>query len=433
MAFDPSKPHGTALGGQTHGCFIQDGKTYRANGAEVDGATGKELKAAPAPAAKPAAKAAVATLSSGVATPLNTAIGDNNAKKWPEALAAVNTAQAAAKTDYEKMKVNQIKATVLAQSGDDANAVIAAEAAADTPAEAIPDDEKQQIYFLGAALALNAKHVDKAVTYAKQLIAINATDARSQEVIDKALYAAGDPGAPAYFQKQIDAANAAGKLPSRDSLQMLMAAQIKLKDETGAEKTMIQSVLYYNDKEDWKQIIDVVISTRGIRDIDAVLLGRLLFICGADVSKEDADLIGQTAQKAALYGDAQTAMSKGATLTLDPARIASDKASLPQQIQMGAGQNGLFNVKLAEALYGYAMYPEAEAAARLALTKGADSSEAQMLVGMALTMEGKYADAVAAFGQVTGGSPATPRIAELWTAYAKNKGGLVSGPATAAR
>ena len=57
MAFDPSKPHGTALGGQTHGCFIQDGKTYRANGAEVDGATGKELKSVPAPAAKPAAPA----------------------------------------------------------------------------------------------------------------------------------------------------------------------------------------------------------------------------------------------------------------------------------------------------------------------------------------------------------------------------------------
>ena len=383
---------------------------------------------------KPAAKAATpATLSSAVANALNTANGDINAKKYPDALAAVKTAEAAAKTDYEKMKVNQFLTIVLINSGDEAGATAAAEAAADTPTDAIPAEEKLQVYGNGAALALNAKHTDKAFAYAKQLQALNPPDARNQEIIAKAYYASGDPSAVAFFQKQIDAAAAAGKLPSRESVQMLMATQIRAKDEVGAEKTMIQSVLYFNDKEDWKQIIDVVMSTRGIRDIDAVLLGRLLFVCGADVSKEDADLIGQTAQKAALYGDAQAAMAKGATLTLDPARIASDKASLPQQIQMGAGQNGLFNVKLAEALYGYGMYSQAEAAARLALTKGADSSEAQMLVGMALTMQGKYADAVTAFGQVQGGSPATPHIADLWVAYAKNKGGLVNGPATAAR
>jgi hypothetical protein len=59
MAFDSSKSHGTAIGGQTHGCFIQDGKTYTRAGVEVDGTNGKPLKAAPAPtpAAKPAAVA----------------------------------------------------------------------------------------------------------------------------------------------------------------------------------------------------------------------------------------------------------------------------------------------------------------------------------------------------------------------------------------
>jgi len=193
-------------------------------------------------------------------------------------------------------------------------------------------------------------------------------------------------------------------------------------------------VLYYNDKDDWKQIIDVTISTRGVRDVDAVMLGRLLFASGATVSKDDADLIGQTTQKLALYGDAQLAQSKGATLQLDAGRIASDKASLPQQITMGQSQNGLFNVKLGEALYGYGMYAEAEAAARLAQTKGgADASEVAMLIGMSQAMQGKYADAVATFATVQGGGPVTPRVAELWTAYAKNKGGLVPGMTTASR
>ena len=56
-----------------------------------------------------------------------------------------------------------------------------------------------------------------------------------------------------------------------------------------------------------------------------------------------------------------------------------------------------------------------------------------MLIGMSQAMQGKYADAVATFATVQGGGPVTPRVAELWTAYAKNKGGLVPGMTTASR
>jgi hypothetical protein len=78
---------------------------------------------------------------------------------------------------------------------------------------------------------------------------------------------------------------------------------------------------------------------------------------------------------------------------------------------------------LAEALYGYGMYREAEAAATLAIQKGgnADASEAPMVLGQALTAQKKYDDAVTAFGQVSGGGPATARIARLWADYARIK------------
>ena len=44
-----------------------------------------------------------------------------------------------------------------------------------------------------------------------------------------------------------------------------------------------------------------------------------------------------------------------------------------------------------------------------------------MVLGQALSAQGKYDDAVAAFGQVSGGGPVTPRIARLWADYAKIK------------
>ena len=95
---------------------------------------------------KPAAKASAApTLSSAVAKSLTTAQTNMAAKKWPEALAATKDAMAAAKTDYEKMKINQFQASILNNTGDIAGATAAAEAAADTPADAIPAEDKMQV------------------------------------------------------------------------------------------------------------------------------------------------------------------------------------------------------------------------------------------------------------------------------------------------
>ncbi len=125
-------------------------------------------------------------------------------------------------------------------------------------------------------------------------------------------------------------------------------------------------------------------------------------------------------------------MKQGATGYPDPtAAMNKDKATIQAQITAGAKQNGLYNAKLAEALYSYGMYPEAEAAARLAISKGGDpnTAEPQMVLGQALVAQGKYDDAIAAFGAVTGGSPATARIARLWSNYANSK----KNPATAAK
>ena len=96
---------------------------------------------------------------------------------------------------------------------------------------------------------------------------------------------------------------------------------------------------------------------------------------------------------------------------------------MPDQITQEQAQDSAYNAKLAEALYGYGMYPQAEAAAKLAIQKGGspDPSEAPMVLGQALAAEGKYDDAVVAFGQVSGGGPVTPRIARLWADFARIK------------
>lgn len=233
------------------------------------------------------------------------------------------------------------------------------------------------------------------------------------------------PAATAAAAKQrIEADKKAGKVPDRNTLQMLLAAQSALKDEAGMADTLEEQAADYNDPADWAEIIDITFGTPGLRDQDAIWLGRLMFVVGSRVPPSNANTVGQIASQHGFFGDAVTANAHGGQVDPDPAPHAdADKKTMPDQIAQSPAQNGAYNAKLAEALYGYGMYPQAEAAARSAMQKGGnpDASEAAMVLGQALTAQGKYDDAIAAFGQVSGGGPVTPCIARLWADYAKIK------------
>jgi len=171
-------------------------------------------------------------------------------------------------------------------------------------------------------------------------------------------------------------------------------------------------------------MIDVVLGTRGLRNIDAVYLSRLMFATGAKVSPQDANIFGQTSSQLTFFGDTVQASQHGGTGFPDAtARMAEDKKTLPKQIADAPKMNGQYNVKLAQALYSYGMFQEAETAALAAQAKGGgtDPTEVPMVLGQIQVALGKYDDAMATFAKVSGGSPATPRIAKMWSDYAKLK------------
>ncbi len=327
------------------------------------------------------------------------------------------------RTDYDNYMINEVALAVAIKMNDMAAADAAAEAAVESPA--LPADQKPNALRTALILANNQKHFDKAITYAKQLEAMNSTDPVVQTAITQAYYLGKDyPDALNYIQKRIAAIEAAGKKPDRQTLQIKLDIQVAQKDETGAEKTLEQLVAQFNDPKDWTQMIDVALSSKGLRDVEVIWLGRLLFQTGATASKDDASLVGSTASRLTFFGDAEVAQEHGGTGFPDPtARAAADKKTIQAQIAAGKKQGGQYNAKLAEALYSYGMYPEAEAAAKLAMEKGGakDSTEAPMVLGQSLVAEGKYDDAIAAFNQVQGGGPATSRITRLWVDFAKIK------------
>jgi hypothetical protein len=222
-------------------------------------------------------------------------------------------------------------------------------------------------------------------------------------------------------KEAIAADKRAGKVPDRKTIKLLISAQASLKDDAGVADGLEEEAADYNDPADWVQVIGLTFNSPSLRDQDAIWLGRLLFVVGAPVSANDAAMVGQTASQHGYFGDAVAAKAHGAAVDPDPTpRADEDKKTMAQQIAGEQAGDATYNAKLAEALVGYGMYPEAETAARAALQKGANAGDMQMVLGQALTGQKKYDDAVAAFGQVSGGA-ATARIARLWADYAKIK------------
>jgi hypothetical protein len=370
-------------------------------------------------------------LSSGVQKALVEAQTAAKKQDYPAAMAAIEKAKGvSSRTPYDDLQINRYGMSLLVQQKDLVGAAVYGEAAADIDPASIPENEKSPVYTAGLQLALNAKHYDKAARYAKALMALpTPPDANIQAMAAQAFYLGGDyASAQAQAQKNIDAAKAAGKLPARSDYEIVMSAQVQQKNQAAAEQTLEQMVATFNDPKDWAQMLSVSLGIKGMRDIDYVYLGRLMFATGANVPATDMQLVGSNANKQGFYGDAEQAQKKGGPAP--DSRMAADRKSIPQQITAGAKQGGEYNVKLAQALYGYGMYAEAETAARLAKTKGdaKDPTEADMVIGMSQQAQGKYSEAAATFGAIKAPNPAADRVLRLWNIYVKAK----AQPATAA-
>lgn len=381
--------------------------------------------------------AAAASMSGTVQKHLEDAQAAGKKGDWAAAKAAVDAASAYdGKTAYDNYQIALQARSIDVNLKDMEGAAAAAQVIADSNYQ----EDKVKVFNANVALELNmaAKHYDVAAKYAKLLQATKPTDPKILANIANAYYFSNDfADAKALAQAQVDADKKAGRVPDHNALMVVMSADAGMKDEAGAEQTLEELILDYNQPEDWAQMIDIAFGTEGLRDVDAIWLGRLLFLVGAPVSQNTGNMIGSIAGHLTFFGDAVNAKAHGAVVDPDPGpRADADKKTIADQIAAEDKQPGVYSAKLAEALYSYGMYPEAEAAATKAIAKGGnpDTSEAPMVLGQAQAAQGKFADAQKSFSQVTGGGPATARVTKLWVDYVTVKQHPpAAAPATAAK
>ncbi|MEI9991292.1 MAG: hypothetical protein WDM86_14750 [Rhizomicrobium sp.] len=377
-----------------------------------------------------AAKASGPSVSAPVAKLLQPAQKLLEAKDYKGALELIKQAQAVPdQTDFDKYTIDNFLANASIGSADYATADTAYEAMAESPA--LPDADKASTLHNATLLANQSRHYDKAIKYGTAFIALGGPpDPTIIATLSQAYYFANDfDNAAAFAQKAIDA-TPAGQPPNRGALEIKLGALIKGKKEAEAVATLETIVTYYDDADDWGQIIDNSMGVRGIKDIEALHIYRLRLVTHASGQPGDYTLPANLclAPNVALPAEAVVFLDAGhvggADLAKAQAAAARDRAVLPAFETLAKKSGADVMLKLAETYYGYGRYTDAEATARAALAKGGpklDAVEANMLIGESLIKEGKTADAVTAFNAVSNPSPGFAKAQHLWLLYANRK------------
>jgi hypothetical protein len=370
-------------------------------------------------------------------------------------LQAGNTADAAtqlkaaqALTDrapYDDVLINFFLAIVDAKTGDYAGAYAAAQAAAASPANTDLDAaSRKQLFQLAFQLAGHEQQWPASIQYAQTLSKIGGLEPGFYPNLAIAYYDTKDiANAKKYAQMSIDAAKAAGKTPDQNMMQIIANSEVGT-SQAAAEQTYEQMALQYNTPQSWQELTNAALGTKGMNDTDALYLFRLRFVAGA-MQPDDYVILGTAAEQRGYPTEAVavfqqgiasgkiTAARAGAAYAKARRDAAEDERMLPSIAKSAArSRNGEQDAKLAEDYWGYSRYADAEAAARAAIAKGGlkDPSEGQMILGMALTQEGKYDEAIQTFGQVDGGA-ARAKAAHLWSLYARAKKNQAGGKAAA--
>jgi tetratricopeptide (TPR) repeat protein len=370
-------------------------------------------------------------------------------KDYAGAMVLIKQAQAVPdQTPFDTYKVNNFLGIDAFNLNDHATADVAFEAMADSPA--MPDSEKVATLHNAILLASEAKHYAKAIAYADTFFAAGGTpDATLLAVLSEDYYRTNNfAKAEATALKSI-ATTAAGTAPNRGALEIALASQLKQNRAGDALKTLEIIVTYYNEPDEWGQLIDVSlgsVGTKNIKSIDALQMYRLSLATKATGAPDDWNSIAEAALQTGYPAEAQAALEAGIAagklsnsgktatqLAEARGRVAKDRASLSAfEAAAAKSASGELDVKLAETYFGYGRYADVVAAARRGLSKGGpktDTNEANLLIGMALAVQGNSAEAQAALNNVKGASPAMMKAAHLWSVYAGRKYTPASPPA----
>lgn len=378
-------------------------------------------------------------VSSKVGKPLKEALELAQAKKFKDAMAKVQEAQAIpGKTPYEEYKINEIVAYVAVNLQDYATATKAYEATLDS-GELNPAELKQRLDQL-TKIFYQAKNYQKAIQYGNRYLKDVGPDIEMALLVAQSYYLQKDyPHTIEATQALIKVANQSGQPVKEEWLKLLRSSQQLSNREDDANATLDLLLAKYPSPEYWRDTFIIEQNQGGGSDRKNLEVYRLKMMTG---SLKDSEYISmaELAFSLGFPGDAKTVLEKGFAnkvlgtgankdrenrlLTKAQTDSANDqKALAAAEKEAMAAATGEADVKLGEAYASYGQYDKAIEAMKRGLKKGGlkAADEAHLQLGVAYLGAKRNSDAISEFKAVPADSKLA-RVARLWIIFAQQKG-----------
>jgi tetratricopeptide (TPR) repeat protein len=365
-------------------------------------------------------------VSASVGKPLKTAQDAIQKRNWNGALAAIKQAQAVEpRTAYDNYKINELLWYVYLQQGRNADAARLLEQ--QMASGMMPAGEKVQRTKTLAQLYFRGGNYGKAAQFASQYLKSSPGDQEMQLLIAQSYYQQKD------YKNAIAAADRMIKgsaKPSEDVLQLKLRSSYEIGDQAGSAQALDLLLKYYPSQDTWSRVLDGFISQTK-HDHELLALYRLSEDVGVLSKPRQYTDMSQALVVAGYAIEGQRIIEKGiaagvfqgeelarAQRTLESAKRRADaeRAELPKAAgKLAAAKTGDEMYAVGKLYFSAGDYAQASGAFAKAIAKGglADADDANMMLGIALSRQGKRADAAKAFAAVK--DPKYADVARLWT------------------
>jgi hypothetical protein len=377
-------------------------------------------------------------VSKGAAKVLKAANDAVQAKKWDEAIARLQEAQALPnRTPYDNYVIAQLQAFAYARKGNYAEAGKAMEAQLESGM--VPAAEQSNLVKGLSTVYYQLKNYPKSGEYGLRAIKAGAGDAETYTLVAQSYYLQGKyQDTVKFLNDYISDQEKRGQSPKEQTLQLVSESYIKLNDNNGSTATLEKLVSYYPKPNYWNNLLYVLMRTEGNSDRVTLNIYRLMLDTNTLKQASDFTEMAQLALEQGTPCEAQRVIEKGVAenafaeqrdkernqrlLETSKKACATDQAGIAKfETEAKAAAGGEADVRLGQAYLSFDQYDKAVEAIQRGIGKGSLKSpeEAQILLGMAQLKRKNADEAGKAFKAVKGSDAKLTRLANLWALHAK--------------
>ena len=363
-------------------------------------------------------------------------------KQYKVALAKISEAETAAPnaTAYERYILDRMRGSAAVGAGDSALALKSFNAVVESPH--LPAAEKVPTLDALVRLSFSSKNFPATIEALQKYRAAGGSKQETLEILPQALYLSQRyREAAAELTNQIRAAEAAGKTPPKQHIELLASCALKQNELPGYLAALRSMVSYYPDKRYWLDLIvrtgnqggfsdRLSLDTYRLREFTNTLEQTSDYMEAIQLSLQagfpgEADRLYKEGEKAGKLGKGtgQDADRQRRLKDLVARKIAEDKSTLAEgerQAAKAASGDGL--VATGFNLVMYKDFTKGLELIRQGMAKGGLTrpEEAKLRQGYAYVMAGQLDEANKVFAQVRG-KDGTGYLATLWRIAIKKR------------